>query len=217
MAIYGAIFDLDGTLLDSMHIWRFAGPNYLESLGIESHEDISKSTGTITLAESAQYLKDKYSIPKTVPQIIDEINASIENAYFYDVTLKEGVLSLLTSLKQNRVKICIATLTDTYLVEAALKRLNIIHFFDAIFSCADTGLGKDHPDVFYKATESMGITPAEAMVFEDALYAMKTAKTAGFNVAAVHDKWCRHSREEIEKVADIYFTTFSEWDEKYLH
>jgi len=216
MKIKGAIFDLDGTLLESMHIWRFAGPRYLESIGIESREDISKSTGTKTLAEAAEYLKKKYSIPKSVKQIIDEINNSIENAYFNEVELKECVPELLTSLKDNGVKICIATLTDTYLVKAALKRLGILHFFDNIFSCADTGIGKDSPDIYYKAAESMGVLPHEALVFEDAIYAMKTAKAAGFPVMAIYDRWCRHSREEIEKVADVYFTTFAQWDKKHL-
>ena len=216
MKIKGAIFDLDGTLLDSMHIWRYAGVCYLESIGIKPKEDVSESNGTKTLAETAEYLRVKYNIDKTTEQIILEINNSIENAYFNEVQLKEGVTGLLSSLKKNGVKICIATLTDTYLVQAALKRVGALHFFDNIFSCADTGIGKDHPDVYYRAAESMGTNPYETFVFEDALYAMKTAKSANFKVMAIYDKWCRHSRDEIEKVADVYFTTFAHWDEKHL-
>ena len=199
MKIKGAIFDVDGTLLDSMHVWRNAGPLYLESLGIVPHEDITKSSGAKTLLEAAEYLRLRYNINKTAERIVSEINASIEDAYYNRVQLKENTCELLMNLKENGIKLTIATLTDKYLVTAALLRLGIIDIFDNIFSCGDMGVGKDKPDIYIKAAQSMGTSPFESVVFEDALYAMQTAKNAGFRVVAVYDKWARHTREEIEK------------------
>ena len=112
-------------------------------------------------------------------------------------------------LQKKRVKICAATATDRYLVEAALKRLNLLHYFSRIYTCTEVGKGKEHPDIYFQAMEFLGEAQGESVVFEDACYAIKTAKNAGFYVVALADETAREDEAEIRKMADEYHESFA--------
>ena len=127
--IKGAIFDLDGTLLDSMFIWDTIGEEYLRSLGKEPHEDLKETFMTLTLEEAAVYYREHYGVPLSVKEIVDGVNAMVEQTYRTKVTLKPGISEYLAWLKGNGVRMCVATVTDRYLVEETLDRLGVRHYF----------------------------------------------------------------------------------------
>jgi len=115
----GAIFDFDGTLFDSMFIWDTAGEAYLRSIGIEPREDLQKVLKPMSLLQSATYIREKYVIPLTVEEIMDGVNRTVEDFYFHTVQPKKGVVAFLEQMKKQGVRMCIATATDRYQVEAA--------------------------------------------------------------------------------------------------
>ena len=205
----GAIFDFDGTLFDSMFIWDTAGEVYLRSIGMEPKEDLQKVLKPMSLLQSATYIREKYSIPLTIEEIIDGINRTVEDFYFHTVQPKEGVITLLEQMKVQGIKMCIATATDRYQVEAALKRCGMEAFFSEIFTCTDVGHGKDEPIIFQKAMEYLGTTRANTVVFEDAYHAAQTAKTDGFITVAVYDSHEKR-QEELKALSDVFLEDFTQ-------
>ena len=210
MKIKGAIFDLDGVLLDSMFIWDILGETYLKDQGIQPRDDVREALRPMSLLQAAQYFRDEYEMLDSVQAIIDGINHLVEHFYFDLAMPKPGVLDFLDKLMDNNVKMCITTATDRFIVDAALKRNKIEHYFDKIFTCTEVGHGKDEPDIYLCALEFLGMTKRDVVVFEDALYAINTAKKAGFSVATVYDSTALDQQTEIKKLADVYITTFQD-------
>ncbi len=209
MSIKAVIFDFDGTLFDSMSIWETAGSDYLASLGRTAEKGLSQKLETMSLRQSAKYLKETYALPLSVTEIMDGINKTIEDFYFHRVMPKDHVTALLSAYQNKGIKMCIATATERYQIEAALKRCNMLHYFDAIFTCSEVGHGKDEPDIFETACEFMAAAKTETAVFEDAYHAAKMAKDCGFYVVGVYDPYEKHA-EQLKELADLYINSFSE-------
>jgi len=207
--IDGAVFDLDGTLLDSMYLWESVGSDYIKSKGLEPEENIREILKPLSLYQSACYAQEKYGITDSKEQIMTDINRIVEKYYLYEVKPKEGVLDFLQGLKDRGVKMCVATATDRYLVEAALKRNNLIDYFDKILTCTEVGHGKDEPHIYNRAAEEWSISPDKIMVFEDASHAAATAKRAGFLVCGIYDEWEKNQTAVIEN-SDVYIKSFKE-------
>ncbi len=205
----GAIFDFDGTLFDSMFVWDTAGETFLRSIGIELEEELQKALKSMSLLQSATYIREKYSIPLTVEEIMDGINRTVEDFYFHTVQPKEGVITFLEQMKAHDIRMCIATATDRYQVEAALKRCGMDTFFSEIFTCTEVGHGKDEPVIFQKAMEHLQTTKADTAVFEDAYHAVKTAKAAGFITLAVYDSH-ENKQTEIQDISDLFLENFAD-------
>lgn len=205
----GAIFDLDGTLLDSMFIWDTIGEDYLRTLGKEPHEDLREAFMPLTLEEAAEYYREHYGVTLSVREIVDGVNAMVEGIYRTKVTLKPGIEEYLRWLKENGVKMCVATVTDRYLVEETLERLGIRHYFSEIFTCAEVGFGKDKPIIYRKALEHLGTKKDETVVFEDALFALRTAKADGFTAVGVYDKH-ESGQDELRHLADYYIRDYTD-------
>lgn len=210
MRLDGAIFDLDGTLLDSMYIWDTIGEAYLISLGIQPHENLNETFKTMSLRQAAQYYQSEYNVTLSIEEIMDGVNRMIENYYMHDVKAKDGVRQLLENLKDKGVKMCVATATDLYLAEAALRRNGILDCFSKIFTCTEVGFGKDSPQIYTQALAHLNTPKQSTVVFEDALYAVKTAKEAGFYVVGVYDKSEAKHSGEIKKRSDMYIQSFEE-------
>ena len=207
--IKGAIFDLDGTLLDSMFIWDTIGEEYLRSLGKEPHEDLKETFMTLTLEEAAVYYREHYGVTLSVKEIVDGVNSMVEQTYRTKVTLKPGIPEYLAWLKENGVRMCVATVTDRYLVEETLERLGVRHYFSEIFTCAEVGFGKDKPIIYQKALEHLGTSKDETYVFEDMLFALNTAKTDGFPTVGIYDRHEAH-QDELKGLADYYVLDFTD-------
>lgn len=212
MKLKGAIFDLDGTLLDSMEVWDHLAEKYLTRKGMIPAPGLREMLRAMTVAETAEYFRKEYGVPGSGETIRNEINALAESEYIDSLPLKESAGEFLHRLGENGVRMCVATATDRHLVEAAFKRLGVEKFFCGIITCHEMGCGKDRPDIFFKALSILGTAMDETVVFEDSLYAIRTAKAAGFKVAAVYDASADGSRQEIRAAADWYLNSFSEWE-----
>ena len=209
MRIRGAIFDVDGTLLDSMFIWDTIGETYLRSIGYEPREKLNEVFKNMSLFQAARYYRTEYGVTLSIDEIMNGVNAMLERYYRFEVSMRPGVAELLAQLQASGVKLCIATATDRYLVEAALERCGVLSCFGAIFTCNEVGHGKDEPDIFEEALRFLGTEKAETVVFDDALYAVRTAKEAGFPVAVIYDSH-EKNQEGLRALADFYIEDFSQ-------
>ncbi len=205
--IKGAIFDLDGTLIDSMFIWDTLGEDYLKSLGIAPKENLAETFKTFTLTQAAEYYRNNYGIKLSIQEIVDGINNMVAETYRTKVALKPGVNDFLKRLQRSGVKMCVATVTDRAIVEDVLRRFKIYEYFSAIFTCAEVGCNKETPEIYRQALNHLGTQKAETVVFEDVLHAVKTAKYDGFKVAAVYD-FHEPMQEEMKEISDYYITDF---------
>ena len=196
------IFDMDGTLVDSMHYWKGLGRDYLESLGIHPDERLLWMVKAMTMLEGAAYFMDTFHIPGPPQRIVDEMEAMMEEHYRRDVPLKPGVKEYLECLRGRGCRLCVATATAEPLSHACLSRLGVDHLFDFILSCETLGVSKNRPDVFLEAARRLGAAPGETAVFEDALYAARTAREAGFYTVAVPEPSYAGDWPELSALAD---------------
>lgn len=206
----GVIFDVDGTLLDSMPIWDTAGERYLKKLNIQAEKNLGKRLFAMTMTEGAKYIKETYRLEQTLEEIIEGINKIVNEFYFNEVKVKSGVIDFFKYLKLQNIPITIATSSDRPLIQGAFHRLGISPYIDAIFTCTEVGVGKDKPDIYYKASDFMNTEPQNTYVFEDALHAIHTAKNAGFNTVGVFDAVSLDKQEQIRLECDYYITSFYE-------
>ncbi|MCI8560586.1 MAG: HAD family phosphatase [Dorea sp.] len=202
--IKGAIFDVDGTLLDSMEIWEDAGIRYLRRIGVMPEEGLSGVLYSMTMSEGAEYVKEHYHLPFSIDEIIQGVLDTVRDFYFYEVLPKSGAKELLSWIKDKNITIAAATASDREHVEAAFERLGIAGYFGQIFTCREVGSGKRHPLIYEKAAAYLGWKPEEILVFEDAFYALMTAKKAGFRTVGIYDRFSEGEQEEIKKQADVY-------------
>ena len=205
--IQGVIFDFDGTLFDSMFIWDTAGEVYLRSIGKEPEANLQKVLKPMSLLQSAQYIREKYDIPLSVEEIMDGVNRTVEGFYFHTVEPKPGVIDFLEELHRRNIKMCIATATDRYQVEAALQRCKMRHFFSEIFTCTEVGSGKDRPEIFRKAMEYLQTDRSNTAVVEDAYHAAHTAKQDSFKVVGVYDSH-ESRQQELSQIADVFLPDY---------
>ena len=195
-----AIFDMDGTLIDSMVFWKHLASEYLHSKGVRQiPEDLPERIKPMTMSESASLFKREFGLTGD-PEA--EMNAMMEAHYRNDIPLKPGVKEYLQMLRRRGVRMCVASATAEHLMEACLKRLGVRDCFEFLLSCEAVGAGKRSPLVYHACAERLGATPQEIAVYEDALYAVQTAKAAGYHVVGVYDDSAAKNREVIEEIAD---------------
>ena len=161
----------------------------------------------MSLLQSAQYIREKYDIPLSVEDIMDGINRTVEVFYFHTVEPKPRVIDFLEELHCRNIKMCIATETDRYQVEAALQRCKMRHFFSEIFTCTEVGSGKDRPDIFRKAMEHLQTDRSNTAVVEDAYHAAFTAKQDSFMVVGVYDSH-ESRQQELLRFTDLFLTDY---------
>ena len=214
MRLRCAIFDMDGTLLNSMHIWHGLGDRTVRALGYEPDPDLYDHLKSLTTPDGARYCKERYHMTESVDEIVAITEAQVEDFYRNQVQAKPGVLPFLTLLKMEGVDMYVATNTARYLVEAALRHAGIDSFFRGVLTCAEAGAGKaESPVVYEKAMRRMGGNKQNTVIFEDALHAIQTAKAAGFRVCAVYDPSAEDEQAEIRALADTYIRSFEELTE----
>jgi len=213
MKTKGAIFDLDGTLFDSMPAWENIGADYLRRYGKTPPYDLNEILLSLSFTQSAQYFIDEFGIALTMPEIVAEINTMVEDKYRYDILLKPYALEILEKLKSLNMKMCVATAMDYQLACIALKRTGIFDYFEFVLTCGIINCDKDSPEFFLTAADRLTYSPNEIMVFEDALHAIKSAKEAGFKVIGVYDMASDADTQEICKYSDLYITSFKEMED----
>lgn len=206
--IKGAIFDLDGTLVDSMYVWRKIDIEYLERKGHSIPENLGDNISHMSFAQVAAYFKNRFNIQDSIEEILEDWHNSAFEEYSKHVKLKPGVKEFLLKLKNNNIKIGLATSNSVPLLEACLKNNEIYDYFDCITLTDEVAHAKDHPDVYLLAAKRLNLNPENCIVFEDILAAVKGAKSAKMKVAAVYDKESSTSKEEFLKYADLYIDSY---------
>lgn len=181
-----AIFDMDGTLIDSMPAWSRLGGDYLRSKGVTPPDDLRDKVASMTMLECGEYASG-LGVPGSPQVIAGELTAWMERQYRETIPEREGVQDYLRLCRDAGVKMCVATATDRILAEACLERLGLLDFFAFVVSCEDIGKTKTAPDIYLLAAERLGASPAEIVVYEDVLYPAETAKKAGFPTVGVYD------------------------------
>ena len=210
--IRGVIFDVDGVLLNSMPVWENLGEIYLERLGIEAEKGLGETLFAMSLEEGADYLIENYGLKQTPGEIIAGLNREVQDFYGRKVPLKEGVRGYLQEFRDRKIPMAIATSGDRANAEAALKRLKVLSYFRAVFTCTEIGSSKSQPDIYYAAALQLDTDPSDTWVFEDALHAIRTAKKAGFRTAGVYDRASGRDLAQIRDTADIYLPEFKDFD-----
>ena len=210
--IRGVIFDVDGVLLNSMPVWENLGEIYLEHLGIEAEKGLGETLFAMSLEEGADYLIENYGLKQTPGEIIAGLNREVQDFYGRKVPLKEGVRGYLEEFRDRKIPMAIATSGDRANAEAALKRLKVLSYFRAVFTCSEIGSSKSHPDIYYAAALQLDTDPSDTWVFEDALHAIRTAKKAGFRTAGVYDRASGRDLAQIRDTADIYLPEFKSFE-----
>jgi len=204
MKISGAIFDMDGTLTDSMFIWENSGMRYAGTIGLAVRPDFETVVREMSMAQVAEYIGKEYGVKLTAQEIIDGINKMVEPMYRDEVQPKRGVPEFLEELKGRGVRMCLATATDISLVEMVLRKLDLLKYFEKIFTCTMVGAGKEKPDIYEAALKFLGTPREETPVFEDALFAARTVKSAGFPLVAVYDSDVgEEGWREMQRLADV--------------
>ena len=207
--VSGVIFDLDGTLIDSMGVWTQVDRDYLSKRNIEVPEnlfvDIEEGNSFV---EVARYFKQKFSLEDTIEEIIDEWTGLVSDHYEQNIKLKPGVLEFLKILKEHRIKIGIGTSNTLYLTKKVLSANGILEFFDSIVTGCQEIKGKPFPDIFLKVADELGLHPGQCLVCEDVLAGIQAAKNAGMRVVGIYDSYSEPEREAIEELADFYGRDF---------
>ena len=209
--IQGAIFDVDGTLLDSMEIWDNAAANYLISMGASPRPGLNEELRDLGGHEIPLYFKKKYGISKTETEIQNGIYQTLHDSYINNAPLKEGALDVLNLFRDRKINICVATATDRHLVEPALRRCGIYDYFSRIFTCGEERTSKSSSEIYIRAAKHLGSEISQTLVFEDALYAVKSAADAGFKVIGVYDSGEQDYQDEISKLCHRYYKVISEF------
>lgn len=207
MKITGAIFDMDGTLMDSMDYWAIVPSEYLNSKGLPLKED----TNRLFTDMGMKWWYEYQEIPYPFEDVSKDIYSLMQKYYDKDIKLKDGVYEMLLRLKNAGVKMVLATATDREVVVKILERLNISEFFSAIFTSKEVGKGKRFPLIFEKALEFLGTDKETTYVFEDAIHAMKTCHANGFKIVGVYDKNAFANEEDIKKMCDYYLDKDSKY------
>lgn len=200
--IRGAIFDVDGTLLDTMKIWKDVGARYLKKIGVTPEENLGHILYSMSIEEGTGYVKKRYNLPYTTDEIREGTLQVMADFYKNDAEMKNGMKSIIENYNAQNIKMIIATTSNKPLVKSALERLGILQYFCDILTATELNTNKREPLMYRKAAEILGSKPEEIAVYEDMFEAIKTTKNAGFYVIGIYDDTNKEYWEEIKKIAD---------------
>lgn len=202
------MFDLDGTILDSMGVWEVVDRRFLENNSLPFEKDYIQALLTMHFAQAAEYTKRRYSMEKSEAQIMEEWFAIAKGMYANEVKLKPHAAEYLAVLKNRGVKIGAATSSDPLLYEPALKRNGIYDYFETFALSSETEHGKETAEVYELAAKRIEIPLEKCIVFEDILKGILNAKAAGCYTVAMEDVSSAHDAEKIRREADIYICDY---------
>ena len=214
--IKGCIFDLDGTLFDSMDIWSRIGPDSLKKRGITPPPDYARTIFTMSFAQSAAYTVRYFELPCTPENLMQEWDETAALVYGSEARLKPGVGDYLLALRENGWKLGVATTLHERVYRPALERHRLLGLFDVLCGADEVPLPKSDPEIFLLCAKRLGLEPGECVVFEDLLVAVRSAKSAGMQTVGVWDKASAMDWEEIKNTAGRVITSFEREDLPFL-
>lgn len=204
------IFDLDGTLIDSMWMWQDIDTQYLGKFGLFVPEDLQKAIEGMSFTETAAYFKERFKLPKTIEEIKREWNEMAYDKYIHDAPLKKGALPFLKKCKEKGIKLGIATSNSTEIVSGVIRARGIETYFDCIKTSCDAKKGKPAPDIYLLVADILGVKQKDCLVFEDVPSGIKAGKSAGMKVCAVDDLYSKNQEIEKKKLADYYIQDYTQ-------
>lgn len=213
--IKGVIFDLDGSLVDSMWIWKQIDVEYLGKFGIPLPEGLQEEIEGLCFSETAQYFRERFQIPDPPETIQADWNRMAWDKYEKEVPLKPGAAGFLRWCREKGIRLGIATSNSRELVENVASVHGLRDYFTCIMTGCDVAKGKPAPDVYLAAAEGIGVKPADCLVFEDIVPGILAGKAAGMTVCAVEDDYSLDRKAEKAALADYYIRDFTEI-ERYL-
>lgn len=208
--IDAVIFDLDGTLMDSMWMWADIDIEYLRKYGYTVPEGLQKEIEGMGFTETAVYFKERFAIPQSLDEIKKDWLEMAFDKYAQEVPLKKGAYDLLCELRNRGIRIGIASSNSHELIHASLTGNGVLDFFNCIRTSCDVAKGKPAPDIYLSVAEEFGVRPERCLVFEDVPMGILAGKNAGMKVCAVRDEDSLKQTEEIRRLADYYITSFDE-------
>lgn len=206
----GAIFDLDGTLLDSMWVWEQIDRDFLRERGLPFSSDYAQAIAAMSFRQAAEYTAARFKLTESVEEIMSQWNQMAFDAYCNRIGLKPGAFDFLLSLKERGISLSVATASHPQLYEAALSHHGILSLFDSFTTLQEVSRGKGFPDIYWKAAEKMKFAPGECCVFEDLYQGILGAKAGGFYTVGVYDPSSQGDWDRIREEADFTFKEFSQ-------
>ena len=211
MAYHAVIFDLDGTLIDSMGIWEEVPDQLVRRLGGEPFPGMADALRTRDLRAGAEQMIELFGWDLTADEVLDEADRLLDETYSTAVPLKPGAGELVCRLHEKGIPLCIATASTEGQALGAMKHFGLTDCFSFVLSCTRYG-GKNRPDIFLEAARRFGMEPGEILLVEDSLYSVRTAHAAGFGTAAVADPSAAAEWEAMQEICDRFYTSLSEFD-----
>jgi HAD superfamily hydrolase (TIGR01509 family) len=206
----GAIFDLDGTLVDSMGMWYEIDVEYLARFNLEVPDDLQKAIEGFSFTETATYFKNRFELEDDIEAIKNEWNQMAHTHYEKKIQIKENVRELLDYLKLKGYKMAIATSNSRHLAQLALESNGIDKYFEYLVTSCDVEKGKPNPDVYLRASRLLDIDVAELIAFEDTVAGVKAAKGANIYTIGIYDEFSKNYEEEIRLLADRFIYDYEE-------
>jgi HAD superfamily hydrolase (TIGR01509 family) len=207
MKFKGAIFDMDGTIIDSLmfwdSLWKSIGETYMNDASFKPSDEVNKKVRTMIYTDAMAYFKECYNIPESTENFVRFTSEGLNDFYKNTAKAKDGAKELLSYLKKQNVTLCLASASAMPQVKYVLQYHGLLEYFDFVLSCADIGVGKERPDIYLLAKDRMGFKPEEICVFEDSFVALETAKNAGFQTVGVFDQYSP-GQERLKNAADVY-------------
>ena len=197
---------MDGTLVDSLSFWpvtwKKVGKKYLGIDDYSPDPELAKKVQTMLLRDAAVFLNEACDLDADNNEFKDYLCDQLAEFYRTVATVKEGAFELLEHLKNNGVKLCLATATQSEYAKIAYTTLGLDKYLPIFISCTDIGKGKDQPGIYLKALELLGTAPEDTYVFEDSFVALKTASSIGIHPVGIYDKYNFH--KDLESISEIY-------------
>ncbi len=208
--VEAVIFDMDGTLVDSMTVWHEIDIEYVESKGFEFPSDLPETIDGMSFLEKAQYIKKRFNLDDSVETIMEDWRSRIRYLYRNEIPMKEGANKLLDYLFDRGLKMGIASSNSSSLVNLVVETQNLDRYISEVVTAGEVGKGKPSPDVYLEAARRLGVDPSKCLVFEDVPNGIKAGKSAGMRVCAIYDDFTADSDELKRDLADYYIKDFND-------
>ena len=206
--IKAVLFDLDGTLVDSMWMWKDIDIEYLGKRGFDLPGELQKDIEGMSLTGTATYFKNRFELPESLEEIKKEWMDMARDKYCHQVPLKPGAKEFLLYLKEHQIRTGIASSNGIELVHAVLQAQGVDQYLDSVHTCCDVKRGKPNPDIYLLVAEELDVKPEECLVFEDIPMGILAGKRAGMRTCAVEDVFSRDQMNEKRRLADYYIQDY---------